>query len=525
MKQFLIDHRLTPKSTLWPGGLTSNGGAPFIDYDGEGQFSDPHGIWGFEHPADKYLKGNGFNNGHGFPSFVAMTFRNNDASQDQRPATFAGVTRSASDWYSANNPNSAYNKKWFQYMGAIESYLTGKNLLEKSYYYLANEPQDQSDYDAVSWYTQELKKAAPNLKLMVSEEPKSEIFSNSSYPGAKVDIWLSVLNNYDPQISFEREKSFNEETWLYFLHGTRPPYFNPITLDHPGEESKFTGWFLWKYRARGIAYYSMNNWSKNPWTDPMTDNHNGDLFMLYPPSETNQSIAYGSNNHRLVPSIRLELMRDGLEDFEYLHALNGNKLPEVDVENPSDSQAGKIISSLTSYTYDGEFIANLRRLIGLKNGGEISTIPDIQPGKRHPRTYEDPSNYYINFQDPHGEPLNDPLVVDGKTYDFKIGWSTYNLSEGYGWYGDMAHVMYKYASAGPNELQMSILYDDWGRVKTFDFDLPNGTYDVTVSVGWPGKSYSRHKIDIEGIPFVDDEKTTSSAPFLVRTKKVTISDY
>ena len=107
--------------------------------------------------------------------------------------------------------------------------------------------------------------------------------------------------NMIPLQSQARQKDHGEETWIYFLHGTRPPYFNPITLDHPGIESKLTGWFLWRYRIRGIAYYSLNNWDRNPWTDPMTSGHNGDTFMLYPPSETNQAIAYGSNNHRLVP--------------------------------------------------------------------------------------------------------------------------------------------------------------------------------------------------------------------------------
>ena len=67
MKQFFIDHRLTSKSPLWPGGVTS-GGAPFIDYDCTAKtLTDPHGIWGFEHPADKYLDGNGFQRRRRFP--------------------------------------------------------------------------------------------------------------------------------------------------------------------------------------------------------------------------------------------------------------------------------------------------------------------------------------------------------------------------------------------------------------------------------------------------------------------------
>jgi PKD repeat protein len=530
MKQYFIDHRLTPKSVLWSGGLTSTGGASYIDYDCSSTLSDPHGIWGFEEPATRYLDGTGlmdgrflqaFNKTTGFPSFMAITFSTNDASADQRPSSFCGQTRSTSDWYTANKPNSAYNQKWFQYIAVTESYLSTLGYLDKAYYYFANEPQDQADYDAVAWYSRYLKHAAPDLKLMVSENPREEIYNNSNYVAdGQIDIWMPVLNQYNPTISQAREKYHGEESWTYFLHGTRPPYFNPITLDHPGIESKLTGWFLWKYRIRGIAYYSLNNWSKNPWTDPLNDNHNGDLFMLYPPSETNNEIAYGTNNHRFVPSIRFELMRDSLEDYEYLYLLNGGNRPEIDQSNISDGQADKIISGLTSYTRNDNFMYNLRRLIGLKNGGEIVTIPDIQPPPLHPRTKGEPGNYYINFQDPGNKPIANPLLVNGNEY-IKIGWNDYDESLGYGWYGDMAHVMYQHLTNGPNELQNSILYDDWGRLKTFEFDLPNGTYEVTVSAGWQNGNYQHNYISIEGVVFIDDEPTAS---YLVRTHELTVSD-
>ncbi|MEZ4660536.1 MAG: DUF4091 domain-containing protein [Caldilineaceae bacterium] len=399
--------------------------------------------------------------------------------------------------------------------------MSGLSYLDKAYYYLANEPQDQAAYDAVAWYAQELKKAAPNLKLMVSEEPKPEIYNHPSYPGAKIDIWLPVLNQYDPVVSHDRALNHGEDTWIYFLHGTRPPYFNPITLDHPGIESKLTGWFLWKYRLRGLAYYAVNGWGQNPWTDPMTSGHNGDTFLLYPPGQDNQPIGYGANNHRFVPSIRFELMRDSLEDYEYLYVLNGGQ-PQVEQPNDADAQANKIIAGLTAYNRDSQFMYNLRRLIGLKNGGEIAAIPDLQPAPGHPRAVGPPGNYYINFQDPTGAPTANPLLVGGKEY-LKVGWNEYEAdpSLGYGWYGDMAHVMYQYLSDGPNELQKSIIYDDWGRQKTFEFDLPNGLYDVTVSVGWQGKQYAHNQIKIEGVPFVSDEM---SDPYLVRTQPVTIAD-
>lgn len=523
MKQYFIDHRLTPKSALWSGGLMSGGGEPYIDYDCATEtLSDPYGIWGFEDPADFYLDGSHLRQSSGFPSFMAgQLFTSNDASSDGRPSSFCGISKSTNDWM--NNPTSAYNTKWFSYMTGVENYLTTTGYLDKAYFYVANEPQDQLDYDAVAWYSQYLHQAAPAIRQMVSEGARPEIYNHATYSNAKIDIWLPVLHQYDPVESHARAVSpYHEDTWIYFLHGTRPPYFNPITLDHPGIESKFTGWFLWKYRIRGIAYYSMNNWSTNPWTNPLNSGHNGDLFMLYPPSEDNTPIAYGTNNHRFVPSIRFELMRDSLEDYEYLLLLAGGR-PQVNIANDSDPQVDKIIQSTTSYTRNSNFMYNLRRLIGEKIAGEIASIPDIQPPAGHPRAEGSPGDYYINFQDPSGSPANDPLIVNDHTY-MKIGWTPYDQELGYGWFGDMAHVMYRYLSNGPNELQKSILYDDWGRTKVFEFDLPAGTYDVTVSVGWQDRTYSHHKIDIEGVSFISDEATTPSAPYIVRNDTVTISD-
>ncbi len=531
MKQFFIDHRLTPSSVLWSGGLTSGGSfaRPYIAYDcGTHSFSDHDGIWGFEDPAERYLGGTGlmagqfstlFNGGTGFSTFMAAGFQNNDPAVDQRPSPFCGLTRTSSDWL--NNPNSAYNQAWFTYVTAMRNYLASLGYLDEAYHYFANEPQDQTDYNAVAWYSRYSHQAAPDLKLMVSEEPKPEIYDQ---PGAHIDIWLPVLNNYDPVVSHDRERYHGEETWIYFLHGTRPPYFNPITLDHPGIESKLTGWFLWKYRVRGIAYYSMNDWSDNPWQHPMTDGHNGDTFMLYPPSEANTPISYGSNGHRMVPSIRFELMRDSLEDYEYLYLLGGGQ-PAVGAANAADPQADKIIYGLTGYSRNSEFMYNLRRLIGLKNGGEISVIPDITPEPDHERSKGAPGNYYINFQNPAGEPTANPLVVGGKTY-LKIGGGDYSLSNGYGWFSPPdANWMTAYTSSGPNVLQRSILYSDWGRPATFEFDLPNGDYVVTLSVGWFGRTYGHQKAVIEGVTFVNDEATTPTTPYLVRTQPVKVKDY
>ena len=70
-KYWLIQHRITPKGPLWSGGLTSNG-CPYINYDCTAKkWNDTYGVWGFEKNAQTYINGVGFNNGHGWPHFVA----------------------------------------------------------------------------------------------------------------------------------------------------------------------------------------------------------------------------------------------------------------------------------------------------------------------------------------------------------------------------------------------------------------------------------------------------------------------
>ncbi|HEX3019881.1 MAG TPA: hypothetical protein VHP36_06250 [Chitinispirillaceae bacterium] len=55
-----------------------------------------------------------------------------------------------------------------------------------------------------------------------------------------------------------------------------------------------------------------------------------------------------------------------------------------------------IIAGLTSYCRDDEFMYNLRWLIGLKIGGEIDTIPEIEPQKTHPQAQGSPGSNLMN---------------------------------------------------------------------------------------------------------------------------------
>ncbi len=540
INEFMMDHRLTTNRPLWPGGLTSSGGGPFIDYNCATQtLSDPYGVWGFEEPAENYLDGTTLDSGVGFPSYMGINFYtselssgdNNNPEIDHRPSTFCEIDRSSADWYPADNPNTAYNQQWFAYMAEVEDYLTSLGYVDQVYHYMANEPQDQDDYDAVAWYSQELKKVAPNIKIAVSEEPKPEIYDHPTHTGVKVDIWIAHLGyRWDPAVSLDRMANYNEETWLYWLKSTYLPLFNPFTIDHPGEEAKLPGWYFWKHRVTGMAYYSFINWGTNPWTSPRPNNQNGEYSIMYPPSESNSNIAYGSNGHRFVPSIRLELMRDGLEDYEYFYLLAGGA-PEADVVNGADSLVEKIVQSKVMINRDGNMMYNLRRLIGYYLSGDIAAFPDIVPESKHPRADGVPGSYYINFQDPDGEPTG-TVTYGGHTY-LKVGWDLYDSALGYGWMpaadvpdADFFESWDQWYEAEPSDLMRSMLIEDYGRYNVFEFDLPNGVYNVTVGVGY--RQPRTHYLEIEGQTVLDYENNAynegiiRTVPVLVQDKRLTL---
>jgi hypothetical protein len=119
-------------------------------------------------------------------------------------------------------------------------------------------------------------------------------------------------------------------------------------------------------------------------------------------------------------------------------------------------------------------------------------------------------------------------VINGHTW-IKIGWEGYDAKSGHGWsgphIGDPKIMLYQYLDgASADELQKSVIYNDYGRTDTFNWDIENGKYTVTVSIGWEGKTYSKNKVVIEGQPLFDSVETSPSTPYLVKSIAVDVKD-
>jgi hypothetical protein len=120
----------------------------------------------------------------------------------------------------------------------------------------------------------------------------------------------------------------------------------------------------WIDRVNGLYYAQAADWETDPWGQPFAnDLSNGDGFLIYPPKDG--TIAYNpcdSNSNRIVPSIRLMLLREGLEDYAYLQRLSGGP-PQIGQENDGDSWAATLIGSRTAFLRTPTEIADRRLAI------------------------------------------------------------------------------------------------------------------------------------------------------------------
>jgi len=143
-----------------------------------------------------------------------------------------------------------------------------------------------------------------------------------------VETWCPTVNYYDTE---EQRANYanQEEKWWYTCVNPKNPYPS-YHIDDNLVSSRVLSWMQYKYDVVGNLYWAVDVY-KELYTDPITDNSyyvdiedkyqtgnryptaNGDGFLFYPGKY------YGVDGP--ITSIRLHSIRDGLEEYEMLYAL------------------------------------------------------------------------------------------------------------------------------------------------------------------------------------------------------------
>jgi hypothetical protein len=269
----------------------------------------------FDRAARRYLDEFGFNSfdllldGLGTGSFYS-----------RREGRFGGFLQGSPE----------YDKLLSQYLHQIESHLAAHGWLGREYIYWFDEP-DPKDYPFVREGMLNIRKNAPKLTRFITEHrPGPEIMDVT-------EIGCTIFDRVDPKITAERTAK-GREFWSYLCTGPQGPWVS-LFIDRPAINLRMWLWMSYAWNLKGVLVWRADYWNsaslnppevlQNPWADPMSymvgygvpfgqPNHwgNGDGRFLYPPNrDPNRDKRKYLGGP--IDSLRWEILREGLEDYEY----------------------------------------------------------------------------------------------------------------------------------------------------------------------------------------------------------------
>jgi len=225
-----------------------------------------------------------------------------------------------------------YQALFADYCGQLQKHLRDKGWLEEAFVYWFDEPAPK-DYAFVTNGFAKLKAAAPEINRMLTEQVEPALIGGPN-------IWCPVSPHYKHEPA-EQRRRHGEEFWWYVCTGPKAPYCT-LFIDHPGTELRLWLWQTWQRKIKGILVWQSNYWTsptafpdpahpQNPYEDPMGWRTgystprgekrpwgNGDGRFIYPPLAAANGRPAKPVLEGPVDSIRWEMLRDGIEDYEYM---------------------------------------------------------------------------------------------------------------------------------------------------------------------------------------------------------------
>jgi hypothetical protein len=267
-------------------------------------------------------------------------------------------------------PGNLSDARRVAYWRAFARHFRAQGWLGRLFDYVMDEPQP-SDYPHVLAEATLAHRADPEIATLLTEQLVP------SLAGA-IDVWVPLVNLLDPKPGGgERDAVVRTAYGAMEKTGARVWWYQSCAshgCDEIGGHG-FDGWvsymidapavgnriFPWLAFAQGIAgelyYNTVESYSTNAdaWNDPSTHGGNGDGSLFYPGTPAR----VGGKTDLPIESLRLKLIREGLEDYEYLALLDG-----LGARGDACAFARQLAPHAWSWSHDPEALYALRRRMG-----------------------------------------------------------------------------------------------------------------------------------------------------------------
>jgi hypothetical protein len=272
-----------------------------------------------------------------------------------------------------DNPYPRGTEERADFFRDVAARLRDAGLLDRAFYYVDDEPLID-DYAQIIADVEEIRRVVPGLPTLVTEIYTPQL-------DGYIDIWCPDIPVYQspfpvlplygkgsglqpdfqvaPDISiYENQQESGRELWMYTCTSAQFLAFPNLFIDAESSAHRIIPWFLESAGATGMVYFRVNHAYRDgndPWYNQYYFAANGDGTLLYP---AHPDLPWFSE-HGAVASLRLKILRDGLEDYEYLRLA------------PAHARALSPVGSARSFERD------LAELVAIRD--EIGALID-QPG-------------------------------------------------------------------------------------------------------------------------------------------------
>ena len=155
-------------------------------------------------------------------------------------------------------------------------------------------------------------------------------------------IWVPKLGTFDERLdAIAGHKARGGQSWYYICLDPRGKYLNRFT-DYPTLKVRLLPWVNYRYGLIGYLHWGGNFWTDRPFEDVQPD-WGGGFFL---PAGDNAIVYPDPEHDGVFVSERLEVMREGIEDYELLME-SARRAPER-----ADALARKVIPTFTGYVRD-----------------------------------------------------------------------------------------------------------------------------------------------------------------------------
>ena len=257
----------------------------------------------------------------------------------------------------ASTMDSDYRDFLRQFLIALRAHLQKEGWLESFYLHLSDEPHGDQ-FEAYTGLAKFVKNIAPEIHL-IDAMGAGEYAPFIDHPVPLESVYESFV---------EKSGIPQEQIWFYYCCGPTGAWPNRF-LDYPLIRVRIFTWLAFRYGIPGFLHWGLNHWDwhrpiyreqvYNPYDNTTGGSlQAGDSYVIYPPQMPSKS-------DDPVDSIRWEIIRKAMEDYEYLYMLR--KLSES-----GDDQAKelleefekKIVPNFTQHTRDPRYLEDFRLRMG-----------------------------------------------------------------------------------------------------------------------------------------------------------------